>query len=98
MVCLMIFEILLKPFLYGLMGHAYNPFVTTATLDQPICRRNTTRRSHVPVIFTGQSTVRPVEYHGSAHINAMTQAQGLVAVPIGTEELPKGSTVNVRQI
>ncbi len=93
-----VFEILLKPFLYGLMGHAYEPRLISAKLDQPIRRRKTTRRSNVPVVFTDQGTVRPVEYHGSAHINAMTQAQGLVAVPIGTKELSKGSTVHVRQI
>ena len=93
-----IFEILLKPFLYGLMGHTYSPLVTRATLDQPIRRRNSTRRSNVPVVFTAPDAVRPVEYHGSAHINAITQAQGLVAVPIGTEALLKGMTVHVRQI
>jgi len=93
-----VFEILLKPFLYGLMGHTYDPYLIPAALDETIRRRKTSRRAHIPVVFTPEGTVRPVEYHGSAHINAMTQAQGLVAVPIGTAELAQGSTVHVRQI
>ncbi len=93
-----VFEILLKPFLYGLMGHAYDPCLIPAALDETIRRRKASRRAHIPVTFTPQGTVRPVEYHGSAHINAMTQARGLVAVPVGTEELAKGTTVHVRQI
>lgn len=93
-----VFEIMLKPFLYGMMGHAYEPRVVSAKLEEPIRRRNSSRRSNVPVRFTAPGVVHPVEYHGSAHINAMTQAQGLVAVPVGTQELPGGSIVHVRQI
>ncbi len=93
-----VFDIMVKPFLYQLMGHAFcAPFVT-ATLDQRIKRRKTARLSTLPVVFTGPGTVSPVEYHGSAHIGAMSKAQGLISMPVGTKEIAKGSDVHVRPL
>lgn len=93
-----IFEILVKPFLYRLMGHAYAVPTVTATVDKPVKRRKATRLSTLPVVFTGPTSVCPVDYHGSAHIGAMARAQGLISVPQGTLEIPKGSEVHVRPL
>jgi molybdopterin molybdotransferase len=93
-----VFEIMVKPFLYHLMGHAYRAPLVTATLDQPIKRRKTGRLSSLPVIFTGPKSVCPIDYHGSAHIGAMTRAQGLITLPEGTLEIPPGSDVYVRPL
>ena len=93
-----VFEILVKPFLYRLMGHAQAVPTVTATLDKPVKRRKATRMSTLPVVFTGPKTVCPVDYHGSAHIGAMTKAQGLITVPEGTLGIPKGSDVHVRPL
>ncbi|MCF7973752.1 MAG: molybdopterin molybdenumtransferase MoeA, partial [Phycisphaerae bacterium] len=93
-----VFEILVKPFLYGLMGHAYCAPQVTAALDHPVKRRKAVRLSTLPVIFTGPGRIRLVDYHGSAHIGAMTQAHGLITLPVGTQEMPQGMDVHVRPL
>lgn len=93
-----IFEILLKPFLYGLMGYDYAPTPIKAKLSEAIRRRKTARQSTVPVIFSEPGIVTPIDYHGSAHINAMTKAHGLLTIPIGTSELKQGEEVHVRPL
>jgi molybdopterin molybdotransferase len=93
-----VFEILVKPFLFQLMGHAYCAPLVTAVLDQPIRRRKAVRMSALPVVFTSPKTVCPIDYHGSAHIGAMTQAQGLITLPVGTTELAQGVDVHVRPL
>ncbi|NQV33083.1 MAG: molybdopterin molybdotransferase MoeA [Phycisphaeraceae bacterium] len=93
-----VFEIMVKPFLYQLMGHAYKAPCVTAILDQPIKRRKASRLSSLPVRFAGPGRVCPIDYHGSAHIGAMARAQGLITVPEGTLEISKGSEVYVRPL
>ena len=52
----------------------------------------------IPVSFTSQGTVIPLEYHGSAHIHAYTGAQGIMEVPSGIAEIKKGELVYVRPL
>ena len=91
-----LFELLVKPFLYRLMGHAFRPAVVRMTLDEGIRRRKTERDSWVPVVMTGAASVRPVSYHGSGHVHALCGADGLICVPSGVAELPQGCPVDVR--
>ncbi len=93
-----VFELMVKPFLYQLMGHAFCAPIVTVTLDQAVKRRKTIRQSTLPVVFTGPRTVSPIDYHGSAHIGAMSKAQGLITLPVGTQEIAKGSHVHVRPL
>jgi len=93
-----IFEILVKPFLYKLMGCNFRPDVVGLKLDKTITRKKIGRDSWLPVVLTDKSAVLPVEYHGSAHINALCEADGLIRIPAGTAELEKGTTVYVRRI
>ena len=93
-----IFEILVKPFLYKMAGYDFKPVIIPMPLAKKISRRRTERISWLPVIFTDNGTVTPVEYHGSAHINALCGADGLISIPIGIDEIKEGTTVNVRQI
>jgi molybdopterin molybdotransferase len=52
----------------------------------------------IPVVITPEAEVRPIEYHGSAHVNALCEADGLIVVPAGTDLLEKGTVVHVRPI
>jgi molybdopterin molybdotransferase len=52
----------------------------------------------IPVAFTGNGGVIPVDYHGSAHINALCSADGLISIPVGVAEIKEGTSVAVRQI
>jgi molybdopterin molybdotransferase len=91
-----IFELLAKPFLYRLQGHVYCPVVVEARLAETVKRRKTVRRTAVPVRFTEPSVVERLDYHGSAHIHAMTRADGVLFMEVGQAEIPAGEVVHVR--
>ena len=93
-----IFEIIVKPFLLKLMGHDYRPFVAPLRLAETVSRRKSDRDQWAPVERVGIDCVRAVEYHGSAHLNALTQAEGLIRIPRGETQIEKGGIVNVRPI
>jgi len=91
------FEMLVKPLIFALMGHSFKPGVFTLPMGSSYQRRNTKRKSLLPVVIR-ESKVYPVEYHGSAHIHAYIFADGIVAVEIGKTGLETGEWVDVRQI
>ncbi|MBN2718913.1 MAG: molybdopterin molybdotransferase MoeA [Deltaproteobacteria bacterium] len=93
---LVVFELIVKPFLYRLMGHDHTPRVVSATLSRACERPKTDRLSSIPVRFTSPDEVTPVAYHGSAHIHAFCHADGLVSLPEGVARLERGSVVHVR--
>jgi molybdopterin molybdotransferase len=92
------FELLVKPFLFKLMGYAYAPPNIKMPLGESIIRQDTERQSWIPVAITDTGTLKPVEYHGSAHINALCLADGLVSIGVGAAEIEKGTIVPVRLI
>ena len=93
-----IFEMLLKPFIHRLMGHEHRVRWIAAVLDRDVRRRKTVRQSSLPVVFTAPGRVAPLEYHGSAHIHAMSRAEALLTIPVGVTELKKGAEVHVRPL
>ncbi len=52
----------------------------------------------IPVKITDDDSVLPVEYHGSAHISALPEADGIISMPAGKKIFEKGEVVSVRQI
>jgi molybdopterin biosynthesis enzyme len=42
--------------------------------------------------------VVPVDFHGSAHITALSYTDGVITMKPGIRSLKKGEIVNVRQI
>ncbi len=93
-----LFEILVKPFIYKLMGHDYKPLNVQMPLDEPLINKKAKRQRWLPVAITDRGTVKLVEYHGSAHINSMCDADGLVSIDVGVAEVKKGTSVAVRLI
>ena len=91
------FEILIRPFLYRLMGHDYQPAYQVVPLAKTICRKNTDRETWIPV-RTDDHGATACEFHGSAHLNALTEATGFVVMPAGLAELKEGVLVHVRSI
>ncbi|HAN79742.1 MAG TPA: molybdopterin molybdenumtransferase MoeA [Bacteroidales bacterium] len=92
------FELLTKPLIYKMMGHAYEPVHLKMPLEVGYSRKKADRMSWIPVSITKLGTILPADYHGSAHINSLASAHGFIAVPIGTKELNKGELIDVRQI
>ena len=91
-------ELLIKPFLYKLMGHDYSPSNIKLPLGETIKRKDTERLGWFPVRITSEGKVKSIDYHGSAHINALSCADGLISMDIGISELPKDSIVTIRLI
>ena len=93
-----VFELLVKPFLYKLMGHTYAPANVQMPLGESIRSTDTKRQNWIPVTITEAGMLEHIEYHGSAHIGALRIADGLVSIGVGVAEIPKGTIVQVRLI
>lgn len=92
-----IFEVFIKPFLYRMMGHNYNPLFLKGIMEKKFKRKKSIRSFFVPAKYT-DGYIKNIEYHGSAHLNALSQANCLLQIPAGVQELQKGAEVYVRQI
>ncbi len=91
------FELLVKPFIYLLMGHKYEPKKIRLPLLETIKRKESKRKTFIPITIT-DAGIKRVESHGSAHISSLPLADGLISIPIGMEEIREGTKVDVRQI
>jgi molybdopterin molybdotransferase len=92
------FELMVRPFLYKMMGHTYRPATSRARLQEAIIREKGDRDTWVPVVFAEPATVAEVGYQGPQGINALCAADGLVCLPVGVGELQAGTDVIVRHI
>ncbi len=93
-----IFELLVKPFLYKMMGHDYRPACACVPLALAVTRKKTEKQSWIPVAISDDLEAKPVKYHGSANITALCDADGLISIDKGVAELEKGTIVHVRLI
>lgn len=88
------FELLAKPLLYRLMGHAYElPWVNMA-LDTAVSRKKAERLQFFPVRLCG-GKAQVLEFHGSAHIHALAHADGFGTFGIGQEMIEPGGLTSV---
>ncbi|MDT8400270.1 MAG: molybdopterin molybdotransferase MoeA [Bacteroidales bacterium] len=92
------FEILVRPMIMRAMGLKDTGGEKKFKLAGDYKRKRASRLAWVPVILQNDGNVVPVEYHGSAHINALPGSYGVMKVPIGVGEIKKGESVYVRQI
>jgi molybdopterin molybdotransferase len=92
------FELLGKPLLFRLMGHHYEAPMVRMPIAETYKRKKTDRLAFVPVRFNANNQVVPVNYHGSAHINAYSFADGIMAVPNEVDEFMEGEFVHVRPL
>ena len=92
------FELLGKALVFRLMGHDYHPGIVRLPISCDYKRKRVDRLEFIPVRLNANNQVIPVDYHGSAHINAFTQADGIMAIPRGVDEFTEGEFVHVRQL
>jgi molybdopterin molybdotransferase len=92
------FELLVRPLLSKMMGCEWRPLSINLPMNEKFMRRFADRMALIPVKITDNSHASPVEYHGSAHISALPEADGIVAMPVGKKVIEKGEIVNVRPI
>jgi molybdopterin molybdotransferase len=94
----MIFELFVKPFCYKLMGSEYSPLQISAKVLEPIKRKKAKRLSHIPVVLNENGEIIKTKYHGSAHIHALSKANGFISIPIGVSEIQAGEHIHVTVI
>jgi molybdopterin molybdotransferase len=92
------FEMLVKPLLFRIMGSRWNVPILKLPLGEDFHRKNSSRKAFEPVVITQNSEVQKVDYHGSAHIQALSYASGLMLVERGIHDLKKGELVDVRPL
>ncbi|MCX6243367.1 MAG: molybdopterin molybdotransferase MoeA [Bacteroidetes bacterium] len=90
-----LFEVMVRPFILKMMGCSAEPLIIRLPLGASIPKRRSDRKSLIPVRIEN-GVVLPVEYHGSAHINAYTRAQGILAIETGSNGMEKGEIADVR--
>ena len=92
------FELLVKPFLYRLMGHDYEPPNIRLPMDSNHTRARARRDGWFPATITREGTVSPCEFHGSAHVDSLCEADCLVTMPAGVKSLDAGCMVSIHLI
>jgi molybdopterin molybdotransferase len=92
------FELLVRPLICKMMGHNWKPMEIHLPLKERFSRKYADRMALIPVVITEDRQVLPVEFHGSAHISAMSDSSGIVSLPVGIKSIEKGDIVSVRQI
>ena len=90
-----IFEVFVRPLLARLQGLRYAPRTVRARLAERVKRRDAERVELRPVrLEAGEAHV--LQYHGSAHLNALSGADGLLRLEAGVSSLEEGSWIDVR--
>ena len=90
------FEFIAKPIIYRLLGADLNPLRIKAVLADDYRQKAADRLIVVPVYFNTEGLVSLIPFHGSAHINALVQADALMEIAPGTTEIKRGELVYVR--
>jgi molybdopterin molybdotransferase len=92
------FELLIRPLVSKMMGNKWRQIDVKLPMNQKFTRRFGERMAFIPVTINDDGFVSLVEYHGSAHISALSDADGIIEMPIGKLVFEKGEIVSVRQI
>ena len=92
------FEMLVRPLLNKMMGYNWLPAEYKLPMAVNYERKSSERLGLVPVFINNDMKVVPVDFHGSAHITALSESDGLIALKPGIRSVTKGKIVNVRQI
>lgn len=88
------FELIVRPFIYTFMHNRYELPVIKTFLVNGISRKKTERRQFFPVKLVNGKAER-IEFHGSAHIASILQADGFGIFPEGIDELPDSSIIEM---
>jgi molybdopterin molybdotransferase len=92
------FELLIRPMISRMMGYDLKPTEYNLPMAVNYERKSSDRLGLIPVFINKDKEVVPVDFHGSAHLAALSGSDGLVSLIPGIKLLKKGEIVNVRQI
>ncbi len=89
------FEMLIRPFIIKSMGGSYFPKSIMMAAGCDYTRRSSERTALIPVSTDRDGTFMPVNYNGSAHILAMTMADGVAIIPTGVNKISQGEKAEI---
>ncbi len=92
------FEVLVRPYLENCTGAIPVNKRIRISMEEEYRRHRADRQFFLPVRFTATGTCEPVEYHGSGHLHALSNAIGFAEIPAGQSVIEKGDKLNVRLI
>jgi molybdopterin molybdotransferase len=92
-----LFEMLVKPAILKMMGCQDLVPEYRMRVGATFKRRKSERKAFIPVAIRN-GEIFPIDYNGSAHINAYSSAGGIITMDIGTSELKKGGFADVRPV
>lgn len=78
-----------------LSGGVYEPKSFKLRLAKDFKRSSSVRMEFVPCRISAQGQAEPVNYHGSAHLAALMQADGFFTVPVGVKSLEANTEVSL---
>lgn len=97
----MTFEIMVKPYILSSFGLTYNNDYIKAVLFEDFKRKDAERLEFVPVKLYFENTklyVKLIKYNNSSMISSFSEANGILKIEIGIENLKSGEIVDVRFI
>ncbi len=94
---LVVFELFVVPAIDKIVGRKTKSAFFDMKLLDDFQRRDAKREQYYPVKINDLGAL-PLEFHGSAHMFALTQANGIMQIKRGIKKLKKGTIVNVRPI
>lgn len=92
-----IFELLVRPLIESISGLKLVPRLIRGILAADVRSKPSKRTMFIPVFIDAENSVMPVKYHGSAHLNAYSYANGILEIQ-QLATLKKGDSVYVRQL
>ena len=90
------FELLGSVLINRMGGKPAEMNVMKGITGQKFCREKAERKSFYPVAVNELGKLIQLEYHGSAHINSLLNAVGVIAMEIGVCEIAEGVETDVR--
>lgn len=87
------FILFVRPFLMLLQGAGDTRHQLTLPLGEAFKRKPGDRLLWRPAVISDEDTYLTTPYHGSGHINALSAADALVSIPVGSDGLPRGERV-----
>ncbi len=93
------FDLLVRSAVLNMMGAAKpTKSLQKMPLASDFSRKRVERLALAPARINAQGEVDFLDYHGSAHIFSLAQAQVMVIIPIGVKSFSKGDLVDVRPL
>jgi molybdopterin molybdotransferase len=94
----MLYEMIVKPFIFACYGVEAKKHGFYGTLRSTLNRKDNERVEFRPVITTKESesiVIDPITYHGSSHMNALGDADGIIRIEAGQSTIEEGKLIYV---